>query len=234
MGISGGINFYHSVKNLQLKDVLLFSRDISKEINPHISVDCNWVAYDVGRSRGDYVRKLVDVLSVFSRIGFIVHPIVDGDVRHHSKQVSVGKRALEKQIAQINVKKKRLKALALTAKLNSSKNNLSMQEQKQIENERKLMEKSLKVAKKMISAPFPKSFYSDLVDELSATNLLLVNEVGGQVIHPVKARFQADSLIVQKIINGESTLCIANDTDYGFMGGSKIVQVSSFKLRGLI
>ena len=106
MGISGGMNFYHSFKNLQLKDVLSFSRDISKEINPHISVDCNWVAYHVGRSRGDYVRKLVDVLSVFSRIGFIVYPIVDGDVPNHSKQISVGKRALEKQIAQINVKKK--------------------------------------------------------------------------------------------------------------------------------
>ena len=69
-------------------------------------MDCNWVAYHVGRSRGDYVRKLVDVLSVFSRIGFIVYPIVDGDVPNHSKQISVGKRALEKQIAQINVKKK--------------------------------------------------------------------------------------------------------------------------------
>ena len=94
------------------------------------------------------------------------------------------------------------------------------------------MEKFLKVAKKMISFPFPKSFYSDLVDELSATNLLLFNDIGGKVIHPVKARFQADSLIVRQIFNGESTLCLANDTDYGFMGGSKVLQVSSFKLQG--
>ena len=117
--------------------------------------------------------------------------------------------------------------------MNSSKNNLSKQERKQIENERKLMEKSLKVAEKMISFPFPKSFYSDLVDKLSATNLLLFNDIGGKVIHPVKARFQADSLIVRQIFNGESTLCLANDTDYGFMGGSKVLQVSSLKLRGV-
>ena len=96
MGIIGGMNFYQSLKNLQLKDVLSIARDISKEINPHISVDCNWVAFYVGRSRGDYVRKLVDVLSVFSRIGFIFHPIVDGNERHHSKHISVGKRAFEK------------------------------------------------------------------------------------------------------------------------------------------
>ena len=95
------------------------------------------------------------------------------------------------------------------------------------------MEKSLKVAKKMISFPFPKNFYSDLVDKLSATNLLLFNDIGGKVIHPVKARFQADSLIVRQIFNGESTLCLANDTDYGFMGGSKVLQVSSFKLQGM-
>ena len=80
-------------------------------------MDCNWVAYDVGRSRCDYVRKLIDVLSVFSRIGFIVHPIVDGDVRHHSKQVLVGKRALENQIAQINVKKKTVKSTCINSKI---------------------------------------------------------------------------------------------------------------------
>ena len=48
-----------------------------------------------------------------------MHPIVDGDKHHHSKLVSYGERSLEKAIASVNVKNYRMKALALTAKINA-------------------------------------------------------------------------------------------------------------------
>ena len=59
MGIKDGMNFYYSLKNLDLKDILLIGCNISNDINPHISVDCNWVVFFVRCLREDHVRKLV-------------------------------------------------------------------------------------------------------------------------------------------------------------------------------
>ena len=105
MGISGGINFYYSIKNLELKDILAICRKESNLHNPQISVDCNWVANYIGRTRGDYIKKTVDVLAVLRTAGFKVCPVIDGDIRHHSKRVTVGERSLEKDIASVNVLK---------------------------------------------------------------------------------------------------------------------------------
>ena len=105
MGITGGMSFYHSIKDIQMKELLSISRGLSGTVNPTIYIDCNWVAYYLGRQNGDYVQKTVDVLSILSVLGFIVHPVIDGDIMHHSKQVSVGERLLCKELAFITVKK---------------------------------------------------------------------------------------------------------------------------------
>ena len=70
MGISGGMNFYYSINGCSLKDILTICRGESGTANPEISIDCNWVGNYLGRTRGDYVQKTVDVLSIFSRVGF--------------------------------------------------------------------------------------------------------------------------------------------------------------------
>ena len=49
---------------------------------------------------------------------------------------------------------------------------------------------------RIIAQPFPTSYYEDLIDELSGTSLIPKNDIGGEVLKPVKARFQADTLIV--------------------------------------
>ena len=90
MGISGGGNFYHTVKGIELYDLMTISKKISGSQNPSIYIDCNWVAHFVGRTRGDYIQKTVDIFHILARVGFLVYPIVDGDIRHHSKQISVG------------------------------------------------------------------------------------------------------------------------------------------------
>ena len=81
-------------------------------MNPTIYIDCNWVANLLARVNGDYVRKTVDVFSILSGLGFIVYPVLDGDDRHHIKRESVGERSLRTELAIINVRKKRVKALA--------------------------------------------------------------------------------------------------------------------------
>ena len=67
-------------------------------------MDCNWVANFLGRVSGDYVRKTVDLFSILSMLGFIVHPVIDGDERHHRKWVSNGERSLCKELAISTVK----------------------------------------------------------------------------------------------------------------------------------
>ena len=104
MGINGGMSFYHSVKYLQMNEFLSICSGLSGSVNPTIYINCNWVANFLGQLSGDYVRKIVDVFSILSMLGFIVHPVIDGDKRHHSKWVSVGQRSLRKELAIVTVK----------------------------------------------------------------------------------------------------------------------------------
>ena len=136
MGIKGGMSYYYSIKNLQLTNVLSITRKESQSPNPNIFVDCNWVAHRLCYKQGDYMKKMVDLLSILSRAGFVVHPIVDGDTRHHSKLVSYGERTLGKETARVNVQSNRVKALALTAKILSRSNELSADDKQKIETER--------------------------------------------------------------------------------------------------
>ena len=124
------MSYYFSIKCLQLKDILYIAREESKLPNPNISVDCNWVAHRLSYKQRDYVKKTVDLLSILSRVGFVFHPIVDGDTHHHSKLVSYGERTLQKEIARVNVQSNRVKALALTAKINSTSSELSANDKK--------------------------------------------------------------------------------------------------------
>ena len=94
-------------------------------------------------------------------------------------------------------------------------------------------EKSLTAAEIVISHPFPILFYNELVDEMTATDILSINAVGGKVILPIKAWFQADSLIAKKMIDSDPIMCIANDTDFAFLGNRNILQLSSLQMRGV-
>ena len=105
MGITGGMTFYHSVKGIQMKELISIYHRISGSVNPTIYIDCNWVANYLGRQNRDYARKTVYVLSILSVLGFIVHPVIDGNIMHRSKQVSVGERSLCKELAMITAKK---------------------------------------------------------------------------------------------------------------------------------
>ena len=78
------------------------------------------------------------------------------------------------------------------------------------------LEKNLLLAEKIISHPFPPHFFKLLVDEIATTNLLLVNDIGGKVICPVNARFQADTYIVKALTTGCTSICVTNDTDFAF------------------
>ena len=88
------------------------------------------------------MKKTVDLLSILSRVSFVVHPIVDGDTRHHSKLVSYRERTLGKEIARVNVQSNRVKALALTAKIHSRSNELSADDKEKIDTERSELEKN--------------------------------------------------------------------------------------------
>ena len=79
----------------------------------------------------------------FLQIGYIFHPVVDGDTRHHSKRVYIGKRLLQKEIPQIIVWKTHAQALTLTAILNANVNTLSVTEIQKLELRQSKLEKKL-------------------------------------------------------------------------------------------
>ena len=66
------MNFYYSINGCSLEDILTICCGESSTASPAIYIDCNWVGNYLGRTRGDYVQKTVDVLSLFSHVGFLV------------------------------------------------------------------------------------------------------------------------------------------------------------------
>ena len=118
-----------------------------------------------------------------------MYPIVDGDIRHHSKQISVGSQSLIKKIARINVKN-RAKALALTAQMGNDITCLSPAVQIKMEKQRLIFEKELSSSERLIAHPFPINFYQSLINDFSVTTLHLVNNFGGEVYPPIKPDFK--------------------------------------------
>ena len=118
---------------------------------------------------------------VFSPIGYIVHPVIDGNIHHYSKRVSIGVRSLQMEMERIIVRKKCSKSLALTSRLSAHINTLSVIERQKLESQRAKLEKTLLSAEKLISYPFPPNFFNNLINELSVTSLLYFNDNTDQI-----------------------------------------------------
>ena len=68
----------------------------SHNINHHhqkyyIDVDCNWVACYLGATKNptEAAHITSDLLQALAARGFIVTPVCDGEIRHHSKRASI-------------------------------------------------------------------------------------------------------------------------------------------------
>lgn len=70
------------------------------------------------------------------------------------------------------------------------------------------------------------------MDEISDTNVLSLNNVGNNVLLPVKARFQVISHH-EKNMKDDTIMCISNNTDFSFLGYRNILHLSSFQIRGV-
>ena len=57
--------------------------------------------------------------------------------------------------------------------------------------------------------------------------------MGWRVLKSGNDQFQADTLIVKQMMNGLVTVSVSNDTDYAFLRGNNILQLSSLSLCGL-
>ena len=55
MGISRGGNFHHTVKEIELYDLMTINKKVSGSKKPSIYIDCNWVAHFIGRTQDDYI-----------------------------------------------------------------------------------------------------------------------------------------------------------------------------------
>ena len=125
------------------------------------------------------------------------------------------------------------KALALSARLSHNNGvDLIKEERYKLIQDCCLLEKKLSSTEKEISYVFPTNYYQALVDGLSTTDLFSANDTGGKVYHPIKAIYQADTLIVKKLTKGSTSVSLANDTGFAFLGSKSILQLSGFKMRG--
>ena len=90
----------------------------------------------------------------------------------------------------------------------------------------------MKSAERLLLFPFPQQFYSELIDDFECSAMHITLNNGCKIHTPIEALFQSDTLIYKAVLDGHCHLAVGNDTDFGFLCGKNILQVSGFKLVG--
>ena len=227
MGIKSGSSFYYSIKDIDLVTVAKCLRCSASGKCPNVYVDCNWIANYCGKCDGSYVKKTMEILKILAKAGFSVYPIFDGDKRHHSKVASIT-RSLRQEMNNIDVLKLRTLGMSISASLKSCSEDDKDKEKGKLRD----IEKQLSSAENSISYPFPRNFFDLFVEEFKKKGYNNTEMSGGIVHAPIQCVFQADTLICKAVKSKICDLVFANDTDFGFLTGGKILQVSSFKVIG--
>ena len=118
-----------------------------------------------------------DFLECLARYGFVVTPICDGEIRHHSKRASID-RIAKSDKSKIESTLARLRLTALTQRLRND-NDLNNEKKDKIQKEKEDLNKKVsKLENKSVDTGLPPSFASDLDAELEirdAYNIIMIS-----------------------------------------------------------
>jgi hypothetical protein len=201
----------------------------------YIDVDCNWVACYLGATKNptEAAHITSDLLQALAARGFIVTPVCDGEIRHHSKRASID-RVVTNEKLKIRSLVDRYKLLSMTQqKQYSSNSNLDG-------NEKDLFEKELTALNKSVTSlerknkrnhRLPSSFAKDLKEELEMRGAHDENDNYGKVEKVRVGFFQADALIAKRAVEKKSHLIVSRDSDFFLLVGQQCLTIRSFTLK---
>ena len=194
-----------------------------------LDVDVSWVAQKIciGKSEEDVICGVCDFLRSLAYSGFVVTPILDGKVRHHSKQATISRISIRerKKVSGIIA---RFKGISLEAEIESLKEK-GLVETKDILKRKNDLASECKKSEQVESfVKIGQDFCQKLQRELDLKEASVENENGGVVLSALQATFQADSLISCRKMNGKTDLILSSDIDFCALVGPNNVQITDF------
>ena len=166
----------------------------------------------------------------WSSCGIKVVPIVDGDVRPTCKQ------ATNERIAQRD--KSRIQTFMWLKEVNKLKSDISQGlvgcDELSAVNERiakieKDSRNKLAQSEDLMPSDFAEALEEALINDVDART---VNNSGGFVASVLKAKFQADAVIIGRFLNNETIMALTNDSDIPIVAGNDFIAIKEYTRDG--
>lgn len=190
MGILSGNIITHLIKRLSVRDVkdsikIIRQRGAENESEHlRLDVDISWIVFKIGANKKppqEAVTLVCDFLQTLAKYGFVVTPICDGEIRHHSKRASTD-RVSKREKDRVKATVSRLQLLNIGQQINNT-NDVNEKERlktRQAELNKVITTLENKVAKN--GHTLPPSFAVDLDTELATRDLYdIVNDNYGKI-----------------------------------------------------
>ena len=236
MGIKQPKYFTYNIKGLTIravKDLIKSVRQITDRSILKIDVDCNWLAFKLGANKkpNEAATKVADFLQCLASKGFIVTPICDGQIRHHSKRASTEREA-DNEKNKINASLARLELLAITHQLRSDID-IDDEERSRLQNKQRDLNRLVtKLETKASNGFLYPTFAADLDTELELRDAFSESDNHhGKIVKLKVGLYQADALIAKRAIDGDSHMILGADSDFFVSVGRKCILIKDFKFK---
>ena len=198
MGVSGQDKTLFKLKGLSIQNLKRIASSMESALT--IDVDINWLVYYIcrGLRNEEIIRIVADFLATLASSEFIVTPICDGFIRHHSKRASISRIQTREQ-TRIDSTRARFEAMKISRLLKDNPNDDSL---------RLELEDKNKAAKKGESASWSgikDEFAEELSDFLRDNNMYDLNIYSGRIMPVIRAMFQADTVLSYRSIKKQSS-----------------------------
>ena len=229
MGLgSEGSKVMHKITGLSRYEIAEMAKGIARDRNmktPTIVSDCSNMAY-IYKKSASITSSLVNHFVKWVDTGLVVIPVCDGPTRPDSKQ------ATPQRIA--NAEKKRIKSYQQRINLRQlqkriNEESMSQQENQQLQNEIKKLEKKCKSNDTLSQIAIPKNFAEELKRELCESNAHVTNpSTNGFVDEVIIAEFQADCCMADHVLKNKASMVQTRDVDIPIICGGCCIAISKF------
>lgn len=175
----------------------------------------------------DALQRIAMKFKKLAQEGFHVTGIIDGDTRPDCKRSS-WERVSKVEFKKLNGHFSRSTAMALGALLKSD-HNLTPKEEKEMLNQIKLLNKESKSCEQKPAVVVPFTLKEDLEDMIF--NICTSDAGYSGHVNPsiIKAKYQADSMMIYRINSGLAHICFTGDTDAAMQLGPDHFYIRSFE-----
>ena len=235
MGASKGSDTLYHIKNLTRADIAAIIRGVfderrgASDINmsmPTIDGDSNNICQTIARKSDTKSVTVAEFYNDWSHCGIQVVPVVDGDNRPICKQASVERKG--------DREKSRIKGYMLMTEANKIESdivnglipsNQLLEKQKELSEKKRTSRIKLAASEDLMPMDFAEAMEEAVTDDLNAR---IPNDSGGFVAPVLKAKFQADAVIVDRFLKKKSIMALTRDSDMPIVAGDAFMGVKDY------